>query len=46
MFFVKPIVATDVRNLVKAVRRYWEVMETLQRAARGEEEEGHVGQET
>ena len=46
MFFVKPIVATDVRNLVTAVRRYWDVMETLQRAARGEEEEGHVGQET
>lgn len=45
MFFVKPIAASDVRNLVTAVRRYWEVMETLQRSARGEEEEGHVDQE-
>jgi hypothetical protein len=46
MFFVKPIVATDVRNLVMAVRRYWEIIDTLQRAARGNEEEGHVDQKT
>jgi CheY-like chemotaxis protein len=45
MFFVKPISAPDVRNLVTAVRRYWDIMETLQRAARGEKEQGHVEQE-
>ena len=45
MFFVKPIAASDVTNLVTAVRRYWDIMETLQRAARGGEEQGHVEQE-
>ncbi|MEX2158005.1 MAG: response regulator [Dehalococcoidia bacterium] len=45
MFFVKPIAASDVRNLVTAVRRYWEVMEALQRTARKEVETTHVDEE-
>ena len=45
MFFVKPIAVSDITNLVAAVRRYWEVMDGLQRAARKEVETPNVDEE-
>jgi CheY-like chemotaxis protein len=42
MYFVKPISVADVTNLVSTVRRYWEVMEALQRRAGQREERQDV----
>lgn len=39
MYFVKPISVEDVTNLVVAVRRYWELMESLRRRNRENREE-------